>query len=275
MFGKKKQEETEFVWRDFREKTYEELEREVDNAYNEEIRKRNKKIAILLVVLAFVFHDVLFFWVKFGIPHFSKEKAPQVVDVTGEPVMNNLESVTILPYETLEDKENVDLQKLADYSISGKIVAKNYLFWGNYLPKGKRVFQSTALIDVGLVWGDLAENKNLDKYTFYSVKDVKHRGMKTTTKMTVAHPPLKWPYVRNHALTLHVVPANSTIMSALIYARKNQPVKLDGYLINIPVEDGKLMTSSMGRKFFLPNSHDGSSEIMYVDKIQIGKNIYR
>ncbi|MCM1010188.1 MAG: hypothetical protein NC390_04860 [Fusobacterium sp.] len=274
MFGKKTPEPE---YRDFRQKTYAELEREVDAAYGEEMKKRNIKIAIAAVILIFLFHDIAGFWVKFGIPHSSRNTA-EVIDIVEDPLQTNLydDEQEIIDYVTLEDKDTVKLRKRAEVSVSGKVVAKNFLFWGNYLPGGKRTFQSAALFDLGLVWGDLAKPEILENYTFYSAKDATSaRTLYPTLKLKAKALPLPWEYVGTHMSHLHIVPANASIMSGLIYARKNKNVKLDGYLVDMFVDGVRWMRTTTSREFVNPTARNGGlREIMYVTKLQVGNKIY-
>lgn len=273
-FKKKEQPEQEFVWRDFREKTYDELEKEVDAAYGKEVKARNIKLAILTVILLFVFHDIAGFWVRFGIPRMPA-KAEQIVDTSLDPIEEELdeeeEEDPIFNYITLEDKSEVKIRKRSAISISGRIVARNFLFWGNYLPGGKRIFQSAAMYDLGLVWGELANREVLKHYTFYCSKDTQARNLYPTLKMGVKYPPKPWPYVRTHMRHLCIVPANATIMSGLIYSFKNQPIKLDGYVVNVQVEDGRWKSGFATKN---PDSRQGEAQVLYVNKIQVGKRVY-
>lgn len=275
MFFKKKKPEPEPVWRDFREKSYEELEKEVDAAYGEEMRKRNIKIAIVVAILLFLFHDIAGFWVRFGVPRIPK-KTEEIIDIVSDPVEEELyeDDTPLLKYITLEDKDEVELRKQTSISISGRVVAKNYLFWGNYLPGGKRLFQSTALFDLGLAWGQLSNKDILKNYTFYSAKDTQARSLYPTLRLGVRRPPLPWPYVRTHMMHLNIVPANSRVMSALIYLFKYQPVKLDGYLVDVKDENGHWRCSGMSKFNTNPNARSNASEIMYVTRVQVGKRVY-
>ncbi len=274
MFGKKAPEPE---YRDFREKTYAELEREVDAAYGEEMRKRNIKIAIVSAILIFLFHDIVGFWFRFGLPHRS-HKVAEVIDVVEEPLQTNLENEEqeIIDYVTLEDKDTVKLRKKAEVSMAGKVVAKNYLFWGNYLPGGKRTFQSTALFDLGLVWGDLAKPEILENYTFYSAKDATAaRVLYPTLKLKTKALPLPWEYVGTHMSHLHIIPANASIMSGLIYSRKNKNVKLDGYFVDVSINDHYWMKTTLSRNFVNPTARNsGLREIMYVTRLQVGNKVY-
>jgi len=274
MFGKKKkQDEEEFVWRSYQEKSYAELEREVDEAYGKYVLKRNIIIGVLAVALLVVFHDIIGFWIRFGIPNFSGQKTDEIVSVLDDPIQEepDEEDDELIEYYTLEDKDKITLRKQAQVSMSGRVVAKNYLFWGNYLPGGKRIFQSAALFDLGLVWGDLSDLKNLEKYTFYSAKDYTDRSLRATLKLGVKYPPVPWPYAKTHMAHLHIIPANSKIMSSLIYLRKNQPVKIDGYLVDIG-DNGTWMRTTLNR--FSEAQVGNTREIMYVNKVQIGKKVY-
>ena len=273
MFGKKEKQE-EFVWVDFREKSYEQLEQEVDAAYGKYLTKRNIKIILITAILLFLFHDVVGFWVRFA-PRFAKYKTDNVIDVKAGPVQNSLEEEEIVNYVTLEDKEKVVLKKRAEISMAGRIVAKNYLFWGHYLPGGKRTFQSVALFDLGVVWGNLSDLNILKKYVFYSAKDATARKLHTTLKFGVTRPPVSWPYAKTHVAHLHIVPSNSDIMSALIYSRKNQPIKLDGYLVDVQTEDGRWRKTLLSRTEYNMSSRGQTfGEIMYVTKVQVCDRIY-
>ncbi len=272
---KKKEKQEEFVWVDFRDKSYEQLEQEVDAAYGEHLLMRNIKIAVISIVLIFLFHDVVGFWVRFA-PRFAKYKTDDVIDVVASPVQTNLDEEEIVNYVTLEDKDSVVLKKRAEISLTGRVVAKNYLFWGNYLPGGKRTFQSVALFDLGIVWGNLSDLNILKKYVFYSAKDATARKLHATLKFGVHRPPLSWPYAKTHMAHLHIVPGNSDIMSALIYSRKNQAIKLDGFLVDVQTEGGKWRKTLLSRSEYNLSSRGQSfGEIMYVTKVQIGDRIYK
>ena len=244
-------------------------------AYGEEMRKRNIKIAIVVAILLFLFHDIAGFWVRFGVPRIPK-KTEEIIDIVSDPVEEELyeDDTPLLKYITLEDKDEVELRKQTSISISGRVVAKNYLFWGNYLPGGKRLFQSTALFDLGLAWGQLSNKDILKNYTFYSAKDTQARSLYPTLRLGVRRPPLPWPYVRTHMMHLNIVPANSRVMSALIYLFKYQPVKLDGYLVDVKDENGHWRCSGMSKFNTNPNARSNASEIMYVTRVQVGKRVY-
>ena len=271
---KKTEEEQEFVWRTYKDKSYEELEQEVDNAYNEFLRKRNAIIAVVVVILLILFHDVALFWVKFGVPHLPKYQAKQEINIDAEPrVLQTNEN--LIKYKTLEHNDEVELRKRGIISISGRIVVKDYLFWTNYLPGAEQTFKSTALFDVGLAWGKMGDRDVLKSYRFYSVKNVKENGMRSTLKLGVSVPPVPWPYAKTHSLYVHVVPASPAIMSALIYARKNQAIKLEGYLVDVKGKDDKWTFTGGGNITGYRDNHSSSSEIVLVKRLQIGKRVYR
>lgn len=281
MFGTKKQKQEDFVWKDFRDKSYEELEQEVDAAYRRDIRIKMIKYSVVAVVLMIVFHDVLGFWAKFGLPRFTKQTTDAIVNVMSAPEYNQLveydeygdeiETEEIFEYLTLEDNQKVLLRKRYASSLTGCVVAKNFLFWGNYLPKGKRVFQSAALFDLGLAWGKLANENILKNYEFYSQKDKVSRALHTSLKFGVKRPPMPWPYVKTHLAHVHIVPANADVMNALIYLRKYQPVRLEGYLVDMQVEGKRWV-----RSFVAHGEHTTrkTREIMYVTRVQVGQKIY-
>ena len=134
MFFKKKKPQPEPVWRDFREKTYEELEQEVDAAYGEEMRKRNIKI------------DIAGFWLRFGFPRIPK-RTEQVIDFVSDPVETELpeEEEPYIKYITLEDKDEVDIRKQAAAVLLLKIISS-----GETISPAANVFFNPPHF---LIWG--------------------------------------------------------------------------------------------------------------------------
>ena len=273
-------------WQDFRGKTFEQLDREVEEAVREDRHRRMRGWLILLVILIFLCPDAFLFWFRFGLPHFSKYRTEEVIDITKEPVQTDITGNRgkYFKYKTLENRGSYSLEKMAEYSISGKLVAKNYFFWGNYIPNGDRPFQSMALIDVGLVWRDMA-NKDLMKCVSYvSAKNVIARTLypmiKRNNKCYAVFNNYKnqlgdYNQLWNKFSHTHVIPANASIMHALMYAPKNKPVKLDGYLVDVYDKGHAVAITSLSRNDTNATARGGGAcEIMYVERVQVGNKVW-
>ena len=265
-------------YRNFREKTFEELDREVEEAVKQDRNRRMLGWLILLLIWIFMCPDMFLYWFRFATPHFPKYKTEEIIDVAKEPVQIDItqNKGKYFKYKTLENRGSYAMEKMAKYSISGKVVAKNYFFWGNYLPNGDRPFQSMALIDVGLVWGDMADKDILSYYKFVSAKDARGaRGLYPRLKHGVRYVPFSWSEAQTMFSHTHIIPASHSIMSALIYTHKNQPVKLDGYLVDIYINGEPVAMTSLSRKDTNATARGGGAcEVMYVERVQVGNKVY-
>lgn len=274
-----KKDALEQEWKHFSEKTEEEIEREAEEAWREHVNQTIIKFSIITLICLFFFHDILLFWVKFGIPYKAPQKAETVVtfnidnDIPWERIKLENENPAFEVYKTLEQNEPVFIKKKAKFSITANLAAKNYLFWGNYMPGGKRIFQSTALIDLGLTWGKLSKPNVSDLYFFYCTKDTIGRSFLTKLKWTTKILPLPWLYVEDHMLMVHSVPANKNVMHGLLLARKNKPVKIDGYLIDIKDDNDKILYAELPKRSLSKGL--GKSKTVLIEQVQIGNKIYR
>jgi len=271
MVLKKKKEE----YRDFREKTFAELDAEVEMACRAEKLAIFKKVLIVFAVLLFIMPDAFMYWVRFGLPVFPDSIAQKEVDVFAQPIQRMLAEPESYTYKTLENRGEYELVKLAKYRVAGRLVAKNFYFWGNYLPGGDRPYQSAALVDVGLVWGDLADKDVLSHYRFVSAKTTVARTLYPRLKWGVKVAPYSWQEIDNQLSHTHVIPANKKIVSALMYAPKNSKVKLEGYLVDMKVNGRPYLTTSLSRDDSNQNARGGGAcEVMYVVRVQVGEYIY-
>lgn len=144
-------------------------------------------------------------------------------------------------------EKNIYALKLqAKYSISGLVVAKNNNFWFRDIMRNQ--FDDIALLDLGIVWGDLA----VDKKVLY--KHIKFKSIKTLEQARQLEynwkgvTPWDQYYISYHLSHTHIIPANANVMSALMKIKKNDIVKLDGYLVDIYNSKGDIVgLTSMSR----------------------------
>lgn len=271
MVLKKKKE----AYRDFREKTFAELDAEVEQAIRDERMKVFRNVLIGLIILFFIMPDAFLFWFRFGLPPIPTEISAKPIDVVAKPVQVMLSQEDSFKYKTLENRGEYELVKLAKYRVAGKLVAKNFYFWGNYLPFGDRPFQSASLIDVGLVWGDLADKDVLSYYRFVSAKTAVARTLYPSLKWGVRVAPYSWREIDNQLSHTHVIPAGNKIMSALMYAPKNSSVQLEGFLVDMKLNGRPYATTSLSREDSNQSARGGGAcEIMYVEKVQINGWVY-
>lgn len=252
----------------FNVKTVAQIDAKLDRDYEEYKKRRLKTIIISAIIIFLLIPDAFLYWFRFATPHFAKYTTRETINISNPPIQTDINSNEdrIIMYKTLENRGTYRLEKLANYSISGMVLATNYYFWGNYLPGGDRSIQSIMLFDIGIAWGKLADKRILKSFRFYSAKDITGRYLTPRFRRGVKNPPMTYKEAHNYYSHTHVIPASSSIMYALIYARKHQKIKMDGYLVRI-YTNRETIDSSMTRD-------DHGCEIMYVKRIQVGNKVY-
>lgn len=273
----------EVEWKDFREKTFEELDSEVEQAAKEEQIATIKKILIVIVILFVLCPDAFLYWFRFATPHFASYKTEEKIDILKNPVQIDIPDAEsqVIKYQALENHKTYDLIPRAKYSISGMVLSLNYYFWGNYLPRGRRPFQDVSLIDVGLAWRDFADKDVLKYYRTVSAKNVIGRALWLRGKPKRGFLPYSLKEVKDQFSHTHVIPKNARIMHALLYAKKYQKIKMEGYLVDVDLYGNRkyFAITSLSRTDTNQTSRGygrggGACEVMYVERVQIGNKVY-
>lgn len=266
-------------WRTYKEKTDEELEKEVDDAYSKERRIVHIRNMILLLVFLFLMKDVFAYFINFATPRHPSEVVSTVVQTDDGFDIEELEFEErgIYAYKTLEENEKIDLVKMAKTTISGKEVSKSHLFLSNYLPwnKKNKIMERVALLDLGLVWGDLSKPEILKNYCFINVKDAKNRKIYPRLQPGIQKPPIEWTQMGDKFAHIEVIPATPNIMYGLIYSKKNESIKMDGYIVDVYV-GGECIAVNNINQFYVGRDirNGGNMKIMLVEKVQVGNKIY-
>ena len=220
----------------------------------------------------------LIFNAKYSFPNVS-ETTNTVIDPSIEPIQKILENQKFI--NASGEKDKYSLQLMANYSLSGMVVAKNDNFWFRDIMRN--TFDDIALLDLGIVWGDLAYNKEL-LYEFINFKSKKTLGQARTLHYRwKAGVPWDAQYITSHVSHTHIIPANYNIMGGLLKIKKNDIVKIDGFLVDIYTVNNQIVArTSLSRTDNNATSRGkngrnagGACEIMYVTSLQIGDKIYR
>ena len=211
---------------------------------------------------------------KFSFPHVSATISTPI-NTLNEPIQKDLDNAKY--FKAYGEKNIYALQPQAEYSISGLVVAKNNNFWFRDIMRSD--FDDLALMDLGIAWGDLAQDhKKL--YKHWKIKS--HKTLGQSRRLTWQEKPPygeSWggEYIRFHMSHTHLIPANLNVMGGLLTIKKNDIVKLDGYLVDIYTSKGKTVAkTSMSRTDTDSTSRGyGACEDMYVKQAQIGNKIYK
>lgn len=124
----------------------------------------------------------------------------------------------------------------------------------------------TAPFDLTLVWGDLAQDR-LRKHIAYT-----HLG-RWYHYHYKAGCPVSSDYIIAHSANCHIIPANDYIRGAVKRIRVGDRIALDGFLVRLEgaVKGERCRWySSITRT----DSGDGSCELIYVSRVQIGTDVY-
>lgn len=230
-------------------------------------------IAVILIFINSILGDILF-RIKYSFPKISGT-TQEIIDTTKNPVQNNLNNAEYI--KAYGEKGIYALLPQAEYSISGMVVTKNTNFWFRDIMRNK--FDDICLMDLGIVWGDLANDRK-KLYKNWKFKSHKTLGQSRRLEWR-SRPPHNSPwalsYVSSHISHTHIIPANYNVMGGLLSIKKNDIVKLDGFLVDIYTDKSQLIArTSMSRTDIDPTSRgSGACEDMYVKQVQIGNKIYK
>ena len=243
-----------------------------DNIWN--IFSKFCLIVLILICINSLAGD-MFFRMKFSFPHVSETTTNQI-NPFNEPIQKDLTNAKY--FKAYGEKNVFALQPQAEYSISGLVVAKNNNFWFRDIMRSE--FDDLALMDIGLIWGDLARDPNT-VYKHWNIKSQKTLGQarQLTWRWKAGSGDIPWDtdYVNSHMSHTHLIPANFNVMGGLLTIKKNDIVKIDGYLVDIYSSKGKTIAkTSMSRTDINSTSRGyGACEDMYVKQVQIGNKVYR
>lgn len=236
---------------------------------------------MILISLNSIIGDISF-RLKYSFPKVT-ETTKEKISAFNEPIQKEIHETK---YIKAQGEKNIyALRAEAEYSISALVVATNSNFWFRDIMRSQ--FDDISLIDIGFAWGDLAQNKDLlyENIKFKSVKTLgQARQLQPKCKKHwCADFPWYWDYFNSHVSHTHMIPANANVMGALLKIKKNNIVKIDGYLVDIYTDKSELLAStSLSRTDNNATSRGlgrgggyGACEIMYVKQVQIGEKIYR
>ena len=182
----------------------------------------------------------------------------------------------LIKIKSLKNKKSYYLMPLADYSISARLKDKNkffYLQWD---------IDNVALVDYGLICGDMARDKYFKKISCNSNQTVMGRMLvyNFKDKYNFLYRD-KIDYLIAHVSHTHIIPANKKIKKALDAVKIGQAVKLDGYLVDVYDDNYfRFAMSSLSLTDTNETSRGhgrggGACEVMYVTKVQVGRKIFK
>lgn len=231
-------------------------------------------VFVLFICLNSVVGDIIF-RLQYCLPKVTYTSNKPII-TSSEPVQKNLDGKKSV--KTFGEKHGYILNLQAEYSISALVLTKNTNFWFRDIMRSR--FDDICLMDLGLAWGELAQNPK-ELYKNWKFKSYKSLGMgrrlEWRTKSGYSDASWNLSYVSSHVAHTHLIPASPNVMSALLKIKKNDIVKLDGYLVDIFDADTSqiIAKTSLSRTDTDPASRGyGACEDMYVKRVQIGDKVY-
>ena len=176
------------------------------------------------------------------------------IDTATEPLQIPFRTENPIMHKTKEAEYYIF--PLAVYEIAGIVAVKNMesmLLLGGV---------DLGPVDIGMVWGKLAEPENYKNIKFTSA----FRMMMPSVEREIN---LERDYVQTHCSHNHIIPSNSEILDAVRNLKVNEKVILRGYLVEVKIKTSQMQTvwkSSLRRDDHLLNSGAGC-EVFYVTDV--------
>lgn len=261
-------------------KEFEKIAETAEEEYSQDLAKLILKVLVVMIIISVYMLIPRTFWL---IP--SKHSSEKI-NPYEEPVMimndANIKTAEqnikpneeqLIEIKSLKNKKTYYLLPLAEYSNSSRLKEKNSFFFLQW------DIDKVALMDYGLVWGDMAKKSNFKKINAHSNQTVMARGLVYNLKIKNKHKrPMdeEYKYLQSHVSHTHIIPADKKILKALKAVKPGQIIKLDGYLVDVYDSDIKrfAMTSLSLTDTNETARGGGACEIMYVTKVQVGKKVF-
>lgn len=154
---------------------------------------------------------------------------------------------------------NAVLKPFARYKISAVILSKK-----RYVTKWTSIISP---LDLALGWGDVSKPENLKHIDIRQILRWYRYKFDNECLLTQN-------YISTHSSNHHIIPANNNIRKAVLSAKKNEKIILEGFLVNV---FGKYKGRNINWRSSKTRTDtgNGSCEIMYVTSVKLDTNIYR
>jgi hypothetical protein len=183
-------------------------------------------------------------------PHASGTGDP--IDWSAEPLQAGTDRP---PFEVGSGKDQVTVDPKATYDISA-VVAHDERY---------RFDDDAFLVPVDLVmtWGKMPEEPYKSKVSYGQM--ARYYFWRTPSADLDLH------YIKCHSANEHMIPADANVRRALLTVGRGDRVRIQGLLVNAHRDDGFHWASSLTRE----DDGPGACELVWVESIQIGRDVYR
>jgi len=183
-------------------------------------------------------------------PHATGRGDP--IDWSGEPVQTPTERPA---FAIKTRKGNVSLDPRASFDVSAVVTGDEHY----------RFDDGAFLVPVDLVmtWGKLPEEPYKSRVSYGQI--TRYYFWRTKASDLDLH------YIKSHSANMHMIPADDNLRRALLSVGAGDRVRVHGLLVNANRDDGFYWKSSLTRE----DDGPGACELVWVEEIQIGREVYR
>lgn len=219
-----------------------------------QINRDNYLIYILIIIGCTLIIYFTIHWISFPKPSSYRD---EFIDVFSEPIQTE---TTELPFSTKIKSYRFFLTPMADYDISAVVVSTKRYHQG--------IDAKVVPLDLGVCWGDVAKEENRKKIKF-------QQYLRFLTYRFKEDIPFSMEYLSTHAGNIHIIPANSRIKRVMFSLKRNDKVRLKGYLVKVIAQNQKYSYYHRGTSLTRDDTGDGACELMWVKEVQKGKKVYQ
>lgn len=189
-----------------------------------------------ILILAFAY----FFWPEKIISYPSGQTAPD------QPIQQNLS------FNKEWQKDEFNFKALADYKIKARVLSRNNFSIGRE--------SKISPVDLALGWGPMSDQDIIDKIDITQSNRWYH--WKTETY------PLSNREISLNSANVHIIPKDDLIEDKLNEVYKGSLIEMQGYLVEVTMDDGWHWRSSIRRD----DTSGGSCELFWVEELTILDN---
>ncbi|MFT3761751.1 MAG: hypothetical protein QM761_03870 [Pseudoxanthomonas sp.] len=147
------------------------------------------------------------------------------------------------------DLNGIALQPLAGFSVDARVLSREDYRLGRE--------SDLSPTDLALGWGRMADDAVLSGMSI-------SQGGRFFYWRTPGEPPIPVAEITRSATNAHIIPADTAVARALAGVRKDERVRIDGWLVEARAADGWRWRSSLSRE----DSGAGACELIYVCAIE-------
>lgn len=226
------------------------------NALSSEEKKEIfiKRAKIVLTIICLIF---IFSYIPMNIS--KKSSHPLAHSNIPDPIQKKTSGSTTVKI----DDQVAHIDFLYSYSISGRVVSTYNFVLDNF-------FDKLSPRDIGMTWGVLSTNTNNSKLSFKYIKPrvLSCEQIGDFSQITQYDS----SYVDTHISNNHLIPKSEAVLEDINKIKKNDFIKIEGYLVTVTDSSGNKWKSSItrgdsGYKYPSPNLAEGSCEIIYVTSV--------